>query len=99
MTTLKILCGIIFLLLGLGYLYQPNLILRINAFFRNYLFNDRFLLERRKWGIFFLLLSFIAFYMGLTALLRNQKGQVAFLPKIERKIIPSPPPLPQGERR
>jgi len=85
MTTLKILCGIIFFLLGLGYLYQPNLILRINAFFRNYLFNDRFLLERRKWGIFFLLLSFIAFYMGITALLRSEKKQLIILPKIEQR--------------
>jgi hypothetical protein len=85
MTTLKILCGIIFFLLGLGYLYQPNFILRINVFFRNYLFNDRFLLERRKWGIFFLLLSVIAFYMGITALLRNEKKQFTTLPKIEQR--------------
>ncbi|GEM_PF-1607560 len=73
MTALKIVCGIIFLLLGFGYLYQPRIILRFNAFFRNYLFNDRFLLERRKLGVFFLLLSLIAFYMGLTALFRERE--------------------------
>lgn len=72
MSVLKILFGLIFFLVGIGYLYRPKLILWMNAFFRDYLFSDRFLLERKKWGIFFLLLSFIAFYMGLTTLLRGQ---------------------------
>ncbi len=84
MAILKVFCGILFFFLGLGYLYQPKFILRINTFFRNYVFNDRFILERKKWGIFFLLLSMIAFYMGITALLRNDKEQITALPKIER---------------
>lgn len=83
MITLKIIFGIIFFFLGLGYLYQPNFILRVNIFFRNYFFNDRYLLERRKWGVFFLLLSLIAFYMGIAALLRSPKGKSILSPKIE----------------
>jgi len=85
MTTLKIICGLIFLLLGLGYLYQPKFILRVNAFFRNYFFNDVYILRRRKLGIFFLLLSLIAFYMGLTALFRERKPN--FLKPKEKQTL------------
>lgn len=57
--------GIFFFLLGLGYLYRPNAIERINAFLREYVFNDAYIaLERRKWGIFFLLVSFLLLYVG-----------------------------------
>jgi hypothetical protein len=61
--------GAAFALLGLGYLYRPDLIERINAVLRNYLLNDSYIaLERKKWGVFFLLLSFFFLYMGWTAL-------------------------------
>ncbi|MBI5623460.1 MAG: hypothetical protein HY924_06765 [Elusimicrobia bacterium] len=62
---LKVVVGLFFLLLGLGYLYRPGLIQRMNEFIREQLFNDaRISLERRKWGIFFLLLSLLFIYMG-----------------------------------
>ena len=65
----KIGIGTIFLLLGLGYLYRPDLIERMNAFLRETLLNDSYIaLERRKWGAFFLLVAFLFLYMGLTAL-------------------------------
>ena len=68
---LKILVGLVSLLLGLGYLYRPDLIERMNAVLRDYLLNDAYIaLERRKWGMFFLLVSFLFLYMGWSALPR-----------------------------
>ena len=66
---LKISMGLLCGLLGWGYLYRPDLIERMNAVLREYLLNDSYIaLERRKWGVFFLLLSFLFFYMGWTAM-------------------------------
>lgn len=63
--------GFLSLLLGLGYLYRPDLIERMNAVLREYLLNDSYIaLERRKWGFFFLLISFLFLYMGWAALPR-----------------------------
>ena len=65
---LKVLIGALSALLGLGYLYRPDLIERMNAFLRETLLNDAHIaLERRKWGAFFLLIGFLFLYMGLTA--------------------------------
>lgn len=67
----KISFGLIFLAMGLGYLYRPDLIARLNAILRDYLFNDAYMaLERKKWGLFFLLLSFLFIYMGYTSVAR-----------------------------
>jgi len=63
---LELAVGAFFFLLGLGYLYRPDLIWRMNALLREYLLNDSHIaLERKKWGIFFLLVAFIFLYMGL----------------------------------
>ena len=68
----KIFCGLVFFALGLGYLYRPDLIERMNALLREYLLNDAHLaLERRKWGMFFLLVSFLFLYMAHSALRRG----------------------------
>jgi hypothetical protein len=68
---LKLALGVLSFLLGLGYLYRPDLIWRMNAILRDYLLNDAHMaLERRKWGIFFLLMSFIFLYMGLSGIVR-----------------------------
>lgn len=68
---LQILVGILCGLLGLGYLYRPDLIERMNAVLRDYLLNDAYIaLERRKWGMFFLLVSFLFLYVGWTSLKR-----------------------------
>ncbi|MFA6003368.1 MAG: hypothetical protein WC881_04805 [Elusimicrobiota bacterium] len=65
----KILVGGGCFLLGLGYLYRPDLIERMYTFLRETLLNDAHLaLERRKWGAFFLLVGFLFLYMGLTAM-------------------------------
>ena len=66
---LKIVVGALCGLLGLGYIYRPDLIERMNAVLRDYLLNDNYIaLERRKWGVFFLLAGFLFLYMGWTAL-------------------------------
>ena len=68
---LKIVIGVLSGLLGIGYLYRPDLIERMNAVLRDYMLNDAYIaLERRKWGMFFLLVSFLFLYMGWTALPR-----------------------------
>ena len=68
---IKIGAGLMFLVLGLGYLYRPDLVARMNALLREYLLNDAYIaLERKKWGFFFLLISFLFLYMGFTALTR-----------------------------
>ncbi len=67
--TLKIIIGLMSGLLGLGYLYRPDLIERMNAVLRDYVLNDAYIaLERKKWGMFFLLVAFLFLYMGWTAL-------------------------------
>ena len=67
----KVFFGCAFFVLGLGYLYRPDLIERMNALLREYLLNDAHIaLERRKFGVFFLLLSFLFLYMGYVALYR-----------------------------
>lgn len=64
----KIVLGSIFSILGLGYLYRPDLIERMNTVLRNYLLNDAYIaLERKKWGTFFLLIGFLFLYIGFTA--------------------------------
>lgn len=66
---LKIAVGLVSLVLGLGYLYRPDLIERMNAVLRDYLLNDAYIaLERKKWGVFFLLVSFLFLYTGWSGL-------------------------------
>jgi hypothetical protein len=69
---LKIAIGLASFVLGLGYLYRPDLIWRMNALIREYLLNDAHIaLERKKWGTFFLLVAFLFLYMGISALQRS----------------------------
>lgn len=71
----KLLAGLFFFLLGLGYLYRPDLIERMNAILRDYLLNDAHIaMERRKWGTFFLLISFLFLYMAYAAMNRSVSG-------------------------
>ncbi|MBI4249924.1 MAG: hypothetical protein HY611_10515 [Elusimicrobia bacterium] len=68
---LKLFFGFIFLLLGLGYCYRPDLVERVNLFIRDYLLNDSYLaLERKKWGLLLVLIGLICIYMGVSAMSR-----------------------------
>ena len=66
---LKIGFGVLCAMLGLGYLYRPDLIERMNAVIRDTVFNDAYIaLERKKWGMFFFLVAVLFIYMGVTGL-------------------------------
>ena len=65
----KTLAGFLLCILGMGYLFRPDIIERINYLIKETLLNDSHLaLEHKKWGTFFILLGFLLFYMGINAL-------------------------------
>ena len=65
----KIAVGLFFALLGIGYLFRPDVIERINTLIKEMLLNDaHFALERKKWGVIFLLVGFLLLFMGITSL-------------------------------
>ncbi len=69
MILVKIILGALFLALGWVYFFKPNLVFTINKVARDTLFNDRIiLLERKKLAILFFCMSFVALYMGFSAL-------------------------------
>jgi uncharacterized protein YjeT (DUF2065 family) len=66
---LKIFFGLLFVLLGLGYIYKPEIIERINRLIRETFLNDSYVaLHRRNWGFLLVLLGAVLVYMGLTRL-------------------------------
>lgn len=68
---LKIAFGLFLVLVGFGYVYRYDIIERIRVFIREALLNDAFIaLERRKWGLFFMLMGTVFLYMGLNSLPR-----------------------------
>ncbi len=68
MKTLKLLLGLIMLMFSIGYLFRPDLVIKINDWGRSFLFNDKYIMKyRRKIGVFFLVLAFIAVYMSISS--------------------------------
>lgn len=66
---LKIIFGLLFVLLGLGYIYRPDAIERINRLIRETFLNDSYVaLHRRNWGFLLLLLGGVLLYMGVSRL-------------------------------
>ena len=60
MTLFLFLIGVLLFVLGMGYLFQPRMILRFNAICRDTFFRDSVvLLNNRRVGILLLLVSFI----------------------------------------
>jgi tetratricopeptide (TPR) repeat protein len=71
-TWIKLLLGLLFLLLSVGYLYRPAFVLSLNAWGRGVLFNDTFiLLYRRRFGLFFLAAAVLFLYSGFLNLGRR----------------------------
>jgi hypothetical protein len=65
----KVFFGLLILLLGLGYVYRPDIIERINRVLKETLLNDSYVaLHRRNWGFLLILLGAILLYMGVTRL-------------------------------
>jgi len=70
----KILLGLVFLLLGMGYLYHPNIVLNINAWLRKVIFNDvDVLLSRKRIGALLFILGALLLYMGFSSMSKRAK--------------------------
>ncbi|HOW89063.1 MAG TPA: hypothetical protein PL037_02185 [Elusimicrobiales bacterium] len=66
---IKLLFGLVIFLLGLGYIYRPDIVERWNRVLKETLLNDSYVaLHRKSWGILLLLLGAILIYMGATRL-------------------------------
>ncbi|MFA6433521.1 MAG: hypothetical protein WCW52_02375 [Elusimicrobiales bacterium] len=64
---LKLFFGLVILLLGLGYVYKPGVIERINRVLKETLLNDSYVaLHRRNWGFLLILVGTTLIYMGLS---------------------------------
>lgn len=64
---LKIFFGLVFILLGLGYVYKPEIIERINRIIRETFLNDSYVaLHRKNWGFLLLLVGGVLIYMGVS---------------------------------
>lgn len=64
---LKIFFGLVFVLLGLGYVYKPEIIERINRLIKETFLNDSYVaLHRRNWGFLLLLVGGVLVYMGVS---------------------------------
>ena len=62
---LKIFFGLVFVLLGLGYVYKPEIIERINRLIKETFLNDSYVaLHRKNWGFLLLLVGGVLIYMG-----------------------------------
>ncbi|MDD5131681.1 MAG: hypothetical protein PHH44_03385 [bacterium] len=68
MKTLKLLVGLIMLMFSIGYLFRPDLIIKVNDWGRSFVFNDKYIMEKRRLvGVFFLILAFIAIFMSVSS--------------------------------
>jgi len=66
---LKLFFGLLILALGMGYIYRPDIIERVNRVLKETLLNDSYVaLHRRSWGLLLVLLGAILIYMGTTRL-------------------------------
>ncbi len=62
---LKMFFGLLFILLGLGYIYKPDAIERVNKLIRETFLNDSYVaLHRKNWGFLLLLIGGVLLYMG-----------------------------------
>ncbi len=66
LAVLGLAAGFCLFILGLSYLFRPGLVLRFNAFMRNFFFHDSFvLLDRRRIGFVLLVVSFFMMLLAL----------------------------------
>ena len=66
---LKLFFGLVLLLLGLGYIYKPEIVERLNQLLKETLLNDSYAaLHRRKWGVLLVLIGSLLVYMGISRL-------------------------------
>jgi len=66
----KLFCGLFFMLIGISYLYKPDIIFRINKLLRETILNDSYVaLFRIKIGLLFILIAFILLYISILKIL------------------------------
>ena len=66
---IKLFFGLLLVLLGLGYIYKPGAIERINRLIRETFLNGSYVaLLRRNWGFLLVLIGGLLVYMGLARL-------------------------------
>lgn len=66
---LKLFFGLMLLLLGLGYIYKPEVVARLNRLLKETLLNDSYAaLHHKKWGVLLVLIGSLLVYMGLSRL-------------------------------
>lgn len=59
--------GLVFILLGLGYIYKPEAIERLNRLIKETFLNDSYVaLHRKNWGFLLLLMGGVLIYMGFS---------------------------------
>jgi len=64
---IKIFFGLVFILLGLGYIYKPDAIERLNRLIKETFLNDSYVaLHRKNWGFLLLLMGGVLIYMGVS---------------------------------
>ncbi len=64
---IKVFFGLVFVLLGLGYIYKPEIIERINRLIKETFLNDSYVaLHRKNWGFLLLLIGGLLLYMGIS---------------------------------
>ncbi len=62
---LKLFFGLVIFLLGMGYVYKPEVIERLNKVLKDTLLNDSYVaMHRRSWGFLLLLIGATLIYMG-----------------------------------
>ncbi len=66
----KLFFGLVILLLGLGYIYKPGVIERINRVLKETLLNDSYVaMHHRNWGFLLSLIGATLVYMGISRIL------------------------------
>jgi len=63
MHTFKLMLSVFFMFIGFVYLYNADMVMKINHYARQFLFNDTFvLLYRKKIGVLFILVAIIIIF-------------------------------------
>lgn len=66
----KLFFGLAILLLGLGYIYKPGVVERVNRVLKETLLNDSYIaMHRRKLGFLLTLVGATLIYMGVSRIL------------------------------
>lgn len=66
---IKLFFGLVLVLLGLGYIYKPEAIERVNRLIKETFLNDSYVaLHRKNWGFLLLLIGGVLLYMGIARL-------------------------------